>query len=132
MDKNRRWGTAMRDDFHTEPNVQRKYRPCRAPRTASSLLVCIVFRPRPFAEFVELNKGWFDDVQRHYVGKLYKLMEKLYEEKLYEERGMDDIKNVLVQHLIVITYYNYLIINKIPPSRSSNPSHCQNRDNNKK
>ena len=76
LDKNRRWGTAMRDDFHTVPNVQRKDRPCRAPRTASSLLVCIVFRPRPFAEFVELNKGWFDDVQRHYVGKLYKLMEK--------------------------------------------------------
>ena len=48
LDKNRGWGTAMRDDFHTEPNVQRKDRPCRAPRTAS-LLVCIVFRPRPFA-----------------------------------------------------------------------------------
>jgi hypothetical protein len=41
--------------------------------------------------FVELNKGWFDDVQRHCVGKLYKLMEKLY-----EERGMDNIKNVLL------------------------------------
>ena len=47
-------------------------------------------------EPVEYNKGWFDDVQHHYVdgscgkqmalvGKLYKLMEKLY-----EERGMDD------------------------------------------
>ena len=64
------------------------------PTKAICLVVLHIIEPA----FVELNKGWFDDVQRHYVGKLYKLMEKLYEEKLYEERGIDDIKNVLVQH----------------------------------
>ena len=50
-------------------------------------------------------------------------------EKLFEERGMDDIKNVLVQHLIVITYYNYLIINKIP--RVPPLGHTVKKDNNK-
>jgi hypothetical protein len=80
-----RWGEAMRE-FHTatECSKKRSFMPRSSYSFSMSLYsfptkaICLVALHIIEPAFVELNKGWFDDVQRHYVGKLYKLMEKLY------------------------------------------------------